>query len=319
LKEFELIKQIKDIFPQKNIAIGIGDDTAAIKKENGYMLITVDTITTNTHYRKKWRKKAENLYFSLGWKLLAISISDIVSMGGVPELATVSFCLEKNFSKDDIFELSKGLAESAKHYNINIAGGDTVKGDCEVFSLTLIGYGNSLMLRNNAKPGDFIAVTGFCGNAAGGLHLLEKKALYYSEIEKTLIENFLFPSPDIPTGKLLLENGVKCCIDNSDGLLVSLSIIAEESDVAINIEKDKIPISKKLKKVFGEDSFNLAISGGEDYNLIFTFPEKAKEKFEKIDSVSIIGKVENGEGVYLDGKEITPSGFDHFGGNYDNL
>ena len=314
MKEFELIEKLSAVFPQK-VDIGIGDDTAAVKTDSGYSLFTVDTIAVNTHYRRSWEKKFKKLYFSLGWKLLAISVSDIASMGGLPELALLSFCLEKNFSEERILELSKGLSEAARRYNVSIIGGDTVKGESEVFSLTLTGKAFSLMRRDGAVSGDLVGVVGTCGDAAGGLYLLEKRDLPFSEEEEKIIRKFLFPKPSPETGKFLAEIGVKCCIDNSDGLLISLSLIAEKSGVALNIDRSKIPVSKELKSLFGEEAEKLALTGGEDFNLIFTFPENLKGKVEKIPSVSIIGRVENGEGVYLNGRRVEPAGFDHFGGD----
>ncbi|SNR60432.1 thiamine-phosphate kinase [Desulfurobacterium atlanticum] len=313
MKEFELIEKITAIFPQK-ADIGIGDDTAAVKTDNGYLLFTVDTITANTHYRKSWEKKFKKLYFSLGWKLLAISVSDVASMGGVPEFALLSFCLEKNFSQEKVLELSKGLSKAASRYGVSIIGGDTVKGDSEVFSLTLTGKAYALMTRDCAVPGDLVGVIGTPGDAAGGLYLIENRNPPFSEEEERLLKKFFFPEPSPETGKLLVKIGVKCCIDNSDGLLFSLYLISEKSKVALNVDKDKIPVSRELKRLFGEKAEVLALTGGEDYNLIFTFPENLKEKVEKIPSVSIIGRVESGEGVYLNGEKVEPTGFDHFGG-----
>ncbi|WP_457569574.1 thiamine-phosphate kinase [Desulfurobacterium sp.] len=313
MKEFKLIETISKFFTNPTRGIGIGDDTAAIKTGYEYHLITVDTLAEDTHYRKKWKEVFPNLYRSIGWKLLAVSVSDIASMGGIPHVAVTSFTLKKDFEEKEIIELAKGLSAACRHFKVLLAGGDTVRGNCEVFSLTLTGKAEEIMTRNSAKPGDYIAVTGTCGDAAAGLQILEAGKIDTPEKRK-LVEKFLFPYPSIETGEKLKLAGVKCCMDNSDGLLFTCYEIGKQSKVAVNLESEKIPISKEVKKLLGDDALKLALSGGEDFNLVFTFPESLKELFEKEKNIFIIGRIAEGSGIYIDGKPATVSSFDHFGG-----
>ncbi|WP_457567438.1 thiamine-phosphate kinase [Desulfurobacterium sp.] len=313
MKEFRLIEQISRLFTKIEGGIGIGDDAAAIKTENEYQLITVDTLTENTHYRKKWTKLLPDLYKTLGWKLLAVSVSDIASMGGTPLTAVVSFTLKKNFEEKEIVELAKGLSSACNYFNVTLAGGDTVRGNCEVFSLTLTGKSTKVMTRDAAKPGEFVAVTGPCGDAAAGLKILESGKINTND-ERKLVRKFLLPHPSVETAKKLAVSGVKCCMDNSDGLLFTCREIALKSGVSINIHSERVPMSKEIKTVFKDEALNLALYGGEDFNLVFTFPENLKNIFEKEKNIFIIGKTARGTGLYLDGKPVQVSAFDHFGG-----
>ncbi|WP_456395405.1 thiamine-phosphate kinase [Desulfurobacterium sp.] len=317
MKEFKLIETISKFFSKPPKGIGIGDDTAAIKTRHKYHLITVDTLAEDTHYRKKWKEVFPNLYRSIGWKLLAVSVSDIASMGGIPDVAVTSFTLKKDFREKEIIELTKSLSAACRHFNVFLVGGDTIKGNCEVFSLTLTGKAKEIMTRNSAKPGDYIAVTGTCGDAAAGLKILESGKIDTIEKRK-LVEKFLFPYPSIEMGKKLKLSGVKCCMDNSDGLLFTCHEIGKQSKVAVNLESAKIPVSEEIKKLFGNDALKLALSGGEDFNLVFTFPESLKSLFEKEKNIFIIGRITEGSGIYIDGKPVTVSTFDHFGGSNDN-
>ncbi|WP_022846500.1 thiamine-phosphate kinase [Desulfurobacterium sp. TC5-1] len=313
MKEFDLIEKISRFFKSPAKGIGIGDDTAAIRSGYEYHLITVDTLTEGTHYRKEWRKVFPHLYRSIGWKLLAVSVSDIASMGGMPHAAVTSFTLKKDFEEGEIVELAKGLSAACNHFNVLLVGGDTVKGNCEAFSLTLTGEAEEIMTRSAAKPGDLVAVTGICGDAAAGLNIIESGKIDTIEKRK-LVERFLFPRPSIEMGKRLVLSGVKCCMDNSDGLLLTCHEIASKSNVAVNLESKKIPVSKEVKKLFGDKAFKFALSGGEDFNLVFTFPESLKSLFKKEKNVFIIGRVTEGSGTYIDGKPAQISSFDHFGG-----
>jgi thiamine-monophosphate kinase len=198
-----------------------------------------------------------------------------------------------------------------------LVGGDTVKTSNPFFDLFVFGESESFpMLRENAKSGDLVGVTGTFGDARAGLEQL----LNNEEKDKYLIERFLNPQARLDEGLGALKLGVKCATDVSDGLAFNLYTIAESSKVMIKVNSNLIPVSDNLVSFCGtmERALTYALYGGEDYELIVTFPEKLQQKMENI-GFKVIGYVCEGEGVYLDGKLLKKSGYDHFKEESDEL
>jgi thiamine-monophosphate kinase len=163
------------------------------------------------------------------------------------------------------------------------------------------------MLRSKAVEGDLVGITGYVGDAAAGLEALRLKVS-----QSYLVNRFLNPTPRLKEGRELLSIGVKCATDVSDGLIFNLYTIAKSSNVGIELESSRIPISGELRdfsKVVGRNPMDFALYGGEDYELVFTFPKSLMEKVKGL-GFSIIGRVCSGKGVYLDGKKMPIKGFD---------
>jgi len=317
----KLLKKCKNAPPE--ILTGIGDDAAAIKQGNKKILITTDMLLEGIHFDLSF-----TTFFQLGYKFLAVNISDIFAMGGNPKYFFISIGVPKNYKSEDIGELYSGILKIAGKFGVAIAGGDT----CEsrqglILSGTLIGNTDKIITRAGARAGDGIFVTGTLGDSSMGLMLLKKQASEARSQEfkdktrnlkfKTLnpknvlplIKKHLMPEP-IP-----LENTSKITsmIDISDGLLIDLSHICDKSMVGAVICKDKIPVSKELAytaKVLGTDPVDFALKGGEDYVLLFTAPQDMKTTAFKIGEIVKSGR------FIIDEKgrktKFKPEGYEHF-------
>ena len=271
--EQEILKVIREITP--NSKKYLFDDAAIIKNN---LIVTTDTLVENTHFTLKKYKPEE-----IGWKALAVNLSDIAAMGGKPLYALVSLSLPKNIKINWIKDFYKGLISCAKKYKTQIIGGNLAKSREINITITVIGKTvvktprRGVSTRSNAKPGDLVFTTGTFGHAA-------KK-----------------PIPQIFLGQKIVGACLKhapALMDASDGLADCLIQIAEQSKVQIIVEEDKIPVSEAVKKL-NKDYLHLALYGGEDYQLVGTASINDCKKLKKIKGIKIIGKVQNGKGVFL--------------------
>ena len=317
LGERKAIKLISEIISKGDIAVGIGDDCAAIDIGKEYLLITTDMITKKTHIPK------EMTPFQIGWFIVAINLSDIASKGGTPLGIVLSFGLPKETSDLFLKDLTKGADACATKFDTNIVGGD-MKESSEI-ALCGTAFGvvkkEEFMPRTGAKPGDIIAVTGTLGKAGAGYYSLKNKILN-NEISKAFLE----PIPRLKEGKILArQKCVTSCMDISDGLSSSLYQLKELNEVGFEINLDSIPISEELlhlkRKKSSLDIFDIALHFGGDYELLSTISpnkfEKAKELMKKNGSnLTAIGKVvRNKEVLIVDGKVkkiLKNKGYEHF-------
>lgn len=274
----------------QNLIAGAGDDAAAWQVDRNIQLATVDALVENIHFSldyTSWR--------DIGWKALAINLSDIAAMGGVPVYALVSLGLPPETEVDNVLEFYQGMLELACKHEVAIIGGDT---DCTPqisITVTLLGSAenkDSLLLRSAARPGELIAVTGNTGNAAAGYHMLSKK-LKIDGVSVELAQAFLRPVPRVTEGRRLVNNGIKSAIDISDGLVSDLRHICRASQVGARIDAAKLPISPVVSQIFGEKALELALSGGEDYELLFTGKMEAIENTSKQAGcrVTVVGEI----------------------------
>src|SRR3989338_1452813 len=251
------------------------------------LIITTDTLVENTHFTLKTYTPRE-----IGWKALAVNLSDIAAMGGEPLYALVSITLPKNIKLSWIKNLYKGINVCAKKYKTQIIGGNLARAKEINITITVIGKvvrggfkpAPTIGKRSNARPGDLVFTTGTFGNAAAKNY----KAKVF---------------PQINLGQKIVRLSKRVALmDASDGLADCLIQIAEQSKVKIIIEEDKIPISqgaKKASKILNKDSLNLALYGGEDYQLVGTASEIDCKKLRKLKGIKIIGKVVKGNGAFL--------------------
>ena len=283
-KEKEFINIINQKFNKDlpdDLLLGIGDDAAIISEiKKGSEVICSDSIVEDIHFKLG--------YFSfknIGWKSIAINSSDLAAMGAIPDFFTVSIGVPDYFSKTNFEELITGMKNCCDSFGGSIIGGDIVKSDKLFISVTAIGslLDKHYLTRDSAKEGEKIAVTGNLGNSLGGLKLLMD-----GEEENNLVNFHLEPKPKINESKKLLKAGIRCCMDISDGLHNDLLNLSEKSEVSMIINVNKIPTSEELKSSFPNTFNNIAINGGEDYELLFTFDEsKIKLPFKHF----IIGDV----------------------------
>lgn len=318
----KLVKESRDnsLDSWNDLLDGIGDDCAVWRGDAHYQLAKVDCQVQGVHFNLdiiSWE--------DLGWKSLAVNLSDIASMGGVPRYALVSLGLPLDTEVEAVVSLYRGMLELAGISGIAIAGGNLSGSPMIFVDINLIGRTAGLegkyLSRSKAVPGDRIAVTGWLGTAAAGLEMLTGKLKPGANIASCLKDAFVRPEPRLAEGRLLVEKGVKVGIDISDGLLSDLGHICKRSGVGAVVEAEKLPIRDEVKSVFGHKSLELALSGGEDYQLLFTAQDAVIESVQAASTypVTVIGEItpaDAGEVTVIDreGRRYIPHkvGWDHF-------
>lgn len=288
----DLLAKMTCATPDKNLIIGIGDDAAAWRGDTSTQLATVDSFIQDIHFTPGMASWNE-----LGWKALATNLSDIAAMGGVPRYALVSLALPDDTEVEDVTALYQGMIELAQQFGVAIAGGDTSSAPLVAISITVVGstgnQDNRILTRSAAKPGDRVAVTGYLGAAAAGCEMLTNQLQFDPEATATLRTAFLHPYPQINEGQLLVAQGVKTAIDISDGLIADLTHICKASQVGARIEVDRVPVQANVKANFGNRALELALSGGEDYELLFTAPAEVIDKVKTAADcpITVIGEI----------------------------
>jgi len=275
LGEFALIDRIaKGIKVQESrVKVGIGDDAAVIKtSKSALTVLTSDTLIQGIHFDFKYYT-----FFELGWKALAVNISDVIAMGAKATEALITLGLPKDIRVEAVDELYTGIKRLAGRYRISIVGGDMVSSPKEVvISITLVGEvkKKNLLLRRGAKVGDSILVTGDLGTSCLGLHVLKKKGRAKSKKLKYAINKHLLPEPRVSEANVIAASGLATSmIDISDGLTMSLSEIGKLSKIGSLIWIDALPIKKRVRdaaKKLGKSALDFALYGGEDYELLVT-------------------------------------------------
>jgi len=304
----------------QNLLAGIGDDCAVWRGDAANQLAKVDCQVQGVHFNLdiiSWE--------DLGWKSLAINLSDIAAMGGLPRYAMVSLGLPLDTEVEDVASLYRGMLKLAKLSGTAIIGGNMSGSPVVFIDVSVLGRTadpqGKFLSRSSARPGDRIAVTGWLGTAAAGLAILTQKLDFPAPLGDCLKRAFAQPEPRLVEGKLLVEKGVKTAIDISDGLLADLGHICQASGVGAIVEAERLPIRPEVTAAFGAKSFEMALSGGEDYQLLFTARPAVIERFRQASScpVSIIGEIvagNVGQVILMDreGKRSRPekTGWDHF-------
>ncbi len=278
LNELALIRLIAEksmTSGHKGTVKAIGDDCAILAPEPGYQLaVTTDTLVEGVHF--------DLAYFTpylLGRKTAAVNLSDLASMGAQPKWAVLNLAVKKGCTKDFWLAFIDGLLSRLHPAGAALVGGDTVSShEFLTITLTLIGEikPGTAMTRSGAGHGDIIFCSGYLGEAAAGLKILfeKRKTKWRSKQFKSLIKRHLDPEPQLALGSALSHSGlVTACIDLSDGLATDLAHICRQSSVNAVITKDLLPVSRALKtaaRELGISTTRLAISGGEDYTLLWT-------------------------------------------------
>ncbi len=312
--------QDKSAASYRKLLIGIGDDAAAWKSEAGTQLVTTDSLFQDVHFRL-----STTPWYELGWKSLAVNLSDIAAMGGVPEYAVISLALPPTTEVEDVKALYRGMLDLARRFGVAIVGGDTCRAPLVSITVTVLGKARDkdgkVLTRSAARVGDKIAVTGALGGASAGMEMLDKKLKFDAESSRQLKKAFLKPEPRVAEGQKLAEMGVKAAIDISDGLIADLKHVCESSRVGARVEVARIPVAPAVRTHFAGRALELAAAGGEDYELLFTASGEVIDKVRtKISCpVTIIGEIvaekpgrvvmvdEHGEPI-----DLNKSGWEHF-------
>ncbi len=298
LGEFALIQRLAAAIgsaPPLALIVGIGDDAAAWRQGDSVLLATTDTLVEGVHFLPDvcpWP--------DLGWKALAVNVSDIAAMGGQPLFALVTLALPPDTAVAAVDDLYAGLQECAAEYGVTIAGGDIVRAPQVMLSVALLGRAEMsergepfLLRRDAARPEHVIAVTGTLGDSAAGLRRLRQGITP----DDPLARAHLRPRPPLATARQAARLGLPCGIDVSDGLLQDLGHICDISGLAATVRSADVPISEKLRQAFPKDAITLACSGGEDYQMVFAGPPDIMDELRTIatESLTVIGEMTEGE------------------------
>jgi thiamine-monophosphate kinase len=320
LGEFGLIERIAARASRNaGVKIGIGDDAAAIEPTAGLVtLITTDMLVEGVHFDLSLIDP-----LTLGRKSLAVNLSDIAAMGGIPRYFLLSLALPRQISVEFVDRFIGGTLEMAERFGVSLIGGDTSSSQQGVIiSVTLIGEQSPdlVVSRRGARPGDLICVTGTVGDSALGLSLLQG-----GFCEGFAVSRHLDPTPRVREGILLAEARLPTAmIDVSDGLLADLGHILELSGAGARLCLDKLPLSADYLERYsatGEDIYSLPLSGGEDYELLFTTPAGNIDTVQSVlmecgSGCAVIGEIAAAGLLQLTvcGAEYTPvqCGYNHF-------
>lgn len=332
LGEFGLIDRIRDKFALLNSSslTGIGDDAAVIDAGNECILISTDMLVEGIHFDLSYMP-----IHHLGYKAVAVNVSDIAAMNAKAEQITVSMALSNRFSVEAVDALYAGIKAACENYKVDLVGGDTTSSTAGlVLSISVVGRAKkeNIAYRSGAKPNDIICVTGDLGAAFAGLQVLAReKEVYLTDpnmqpnLEKYeyLVGRQLKPEARTDIVFDLAEAGVKpsAMIDVSDGLASELFHIAKNSNLGIRIYDDKVPIDHITYETaieFKLDPLTCALNGGEDYELLFTISKSDQEKIKNHPDIHFIGYTHEriGENVLITKQGNTiplkAQGWDHF-------
>jgi thiamine-monophosphate kinase len=305
LGEFGLIERIRSKFDkrQSKTVFGIGDDAAVLDAGDEYILISTDTLVEGIHFDLAYMPVQH-----LGYKSVAVNVSDIAAMNGKAEQITVTIALSNRFSVEAVDALYDGIKAACENYNVDLVGGDTTSSTSGlIISVSVIGRvaKNKVAYRSGAKENDIVCVTGDLGGAFMGLQVLEReKQAFLSDpamqprLEKYdyIVGRQLKPEARAEIILDLEEFGVipTSMIDVSDGLASELLHISKESKVGVRVYEDKVPIDELTYETaveFNLDPITCALNGGEDYELLFTINKSDQEKVKNHPDVHMIGYI----------------------------
>lgn len=326
--EFGLIDRIRSRTASygEDVVLGIGDDCAVLRRGPVLEVLTTDCLVEGTHYEAGWLAMGD-----IGWKALAVNVSDIAAVGGTPKHALVTLFLPGDSTTKQIDELYDGLEQCGEKTGVVVVGGDIVKIDGPfAISVALSGVceRDEIVLRSGARQGDTIVVTGSLGGASVGLKALRQDSgRAWDEHIEACITRFRRPVPRLSESRAIIEDlQPTSMIDISDGLLSDLWHIMESSKVGAVLEGKDIPVGMGVVDFFSgskEDALSQALAGGEDYELLFTINSRLEGRLPEVAArlgveLTPIGKITpRGAGVKLaqEGgqREIRKGGFDHFG------
>lgn len=323
LGEFGFIDRIARSIPAAaGVRLGIGDDCAALSLPPGELLLTTtDLLIEQVHFRHDWTDLR-----TLGRKSVAVNVSDIAAMGGTPRHLFLGLAVPVGMSVENLDDFVAGFLEAARHYGATLVGGDTCRSPGPLLiSVTAEGAvpERELVRRSGARPGDAVYVSGTLGDSGLALQLL----LAGQTPEPFLARRHHDPEARTGLGRALAQAAIPTAmIDISDGLLADLGHILEASQVGATIEAAALPLSEPFRRALAQESalLDLALAGGEDYELLFTVPpEREADLAELARSTGVpttrLGRITGPkEGLIVldrDGRPIPPrkTGYDHFG------
>ena len=326
LGERVLIERIHAHMPPAppSVAVGIGDDAAVVEVEHGtLMVVTTDALVESIHFERSFTDAAD-----IGYKALAVSLSDLAAMGAMPRHAVLSLALPATFLVADVDALVMALLELAARHRTTLVGGNITSSSGPLF-IEVTAFGSvkrrRVLTRAGAKPGDAIYVSGAIGGAAAGLQALQRHGNAIGEEFEGSRQRYLRPLPRVRLGTLLGRNrATRACIDLSDGLADAIRQLATASRVGALLEAEQIPVDPLAHNWFqrtGVDPLLAALKGGEDYELLFAVPTTHRGRLATVRHLAgtlpltRIGVITKERDLLLrrNGKDgPLPGGYEHF-------
>lgn len=281
LGEFGIIQKIARSTPKgRGVRLGIGDDAAWVESPSGSCLITSDLLLEGVHFDLHWTS-----LFALGHKTVAVNLSDIAAMGGIASYLILSLGFPADFQSADVDEFYRGIKSLSAKSGVALVGGDTSAAQSFVISACVIGHAPYRpVTRAGAKIGNDIYITGTVGDSGLALKLLRSKpSLPGGKALAYLLSRHTKPMPRLAAGALLARGRLATAmIDVSDGLLQDLGHICRASGVGAVIWEEKLPLSRAYRALAGKDGLRYALSGGEDYELLFCARRRDRSRIEKL-------------------------------------
>lgn len=281
LGEIALLERIaRRLPPARSGEVWSGDDAAFFEAPSDRLLFTTDAMVEGVDFSLDYCSGED-----IGWKVVAINASDVAAMGGRPAQALATLTLAGKSLVSVVDDVVTGMIAAAQRWGIDLVGGDISEGSALAVSIALLGapLGDVPILRSGASPGEAICVTGSLGGAAGGLMILERRTARSDAATEPLIARQLRPAARVEEAARLVGAGVTAMIDVSDGLAVDLGHLTDSSGVGCRIDEQSIPVDPQLgwlsEELKGEvDPLTTAITGGEDFELLFTIAPGAVEE-----------------------------------------
>ena len=330
--EEQLVQAIRKVLSgdAPGVVLGVGDDAAVVEPGRHERVLTTDMLVDGIHF-----EVAGILPHDLGHKAMTVNVSDVAAMGGSPRYAVVALGLPPDVEAAWVMELYGGMRQAAEDYGMAVVGGDTSRAQRVTVAVTVSGEvpTGKAVTRAGASPGDRLVVTGSLGGAAGGLRLAagtteEVRGRLSTEAGRALVSAHQRPTARVGEGQELARAGASAMMDISDGLAIDLHRLARESEVGARLALERVPVAAALQALAGElgvDPLDLALYGGEDYELLAALPsdavDGARERLAERFGTSLweIGELTGAEtglvAIEPDGTErrLEPKGWDHFG------
>lgn len=314
--EFGLIERLRQLVGEPPEGeVWVGDDTAVLRAPAGTILFTADLLVEGVHFDLALSKPSD-----IGYKAIAVNVSDIAAMAGTPRRALVSIGIKPGIDLEWLEELYRGMRECSDAFGMAVVGGDISRSQCLVISVAMLGNpaGRRYVERGGARVGDTVCVTGRLGASAAGLRLMRAG----NRERPDLVAAHNRPAPRVKEVEVLRRFVPSSMIDVSDGFAADLRHICDASGVGVIIQSERLPLVDLEGVELDRDPLELALHGGEDYELVFTIdPERASEAAEEVEAatgtkVTPVGTViplAEGRWLEVDGhrKEFGGVGWDH--------
>ena len=292
MSEFDLIHEFFSWgSPPDTVRVSVGDDAAVLRmRSDRELVISVDTFNAGIHF------PMETPPHAIGYKALAVNLSDLAAMGAEPAWFTLAVSMPMA-DKAWVSEFTRGIHELAQQHGIFLIGGDTTRGALSI-TIQVMGLAEpgKALLRSGAQPGDLICVSGTLGDAAAGLAVVQQRLVLEEEAAAFCLQRLNYPTPRLALGKVL-RGRATACMDISDGLLADLGHMLKASGVGARLQHALLPCSPALAMLGLEQRLDFAFRGGDDYELLFTLPKALLGDVQKMTAehaiqVTVIGHVD---------------------------